>query len=107
MFLVHVEEISEESANPGEMLAGQEPKKEKVKKRKAKKAEEAAESLPEEPKQTFGTIEIRPIEVSYATPDAIEIKEGLEEGDLVTVDVEQEIQDKARVEISETQEGLF
>ena len=56
---------------------------------------------------TFGTVEIRNIEVNYATPDSIEVKEGVEEGELVTVGVEQELQDKARVEITETQEGIF
>ena len=61
----------------------------------------------EEPKTTFGTVEVRTIEVSYATPDAIEVKEGVEEGDLIVVDVEQELQDKAKVEITETQEGIF
>ena len=55
----------------------------------------------------IGTIEVRQIEVEYATPDSIEVKEGLEEGELVTVDVEQDLPDKARVEISETQEGIF
>lgn len=63
--------------------------------------------MPEEPKGNFGTLEIRNIEVAYATPDAIEIKEGIEEGDLVAVDVEQDLQDRARVEITETQEGIF
>jgi len=62
---------------------------------------------PQEPKAVYGTVEIRPIEVSYATPDAIEVKSGLEEGDRVAVDVEQELKDKARVEIAETQEGIF
>ena len=55
----------------------------------------------------YGTVEIRNIEVNYATPDSIEVKEGLDEGELVTVDVEQELQDKAKVEITETQEGIF
>jgi len=61
----------------------------------------------EEPKASYGTVEVRTIEVAYATPDAIEVKEGLEEGDLVIVDVEQDLQDKAKVEITETQEGIF
>ena len=56
---------------------------------------------------TKGTVEVRNIEVEYATPDSIEIKEGLEEGELVTVDIEQELQDKSKVEITETQEGIF
>ena len=68
---------------------------------------EEGTAAPKKSKQTFGTIEIRPIEVQYATPDAIEIKEGLEEGDLVVVDAEQDLQDKAKVEIGETQEGIF
>jgi membrane fusion protein (multidrug efflux system) len=61
----------------------------------------------EKPESALGTIEIRNIEISYATPDAIEVKEGLEEGESVVVDVEQELQDKAKVEVTETQEGIF
>ncbi len=64
-------------------------------------------AAPEEPKAAMGTIEIRPIEIAYATPDAVEVKEGLEEGDTIVVDVEQELQDKGKVEITETQEGIF
>ncbi len=37
----------------------------------------------------------------------IEVKEGLEEGEVVAVDVEQDLQDKSKVEITETQEGIF
>ena len=55
----------------------------------------------------YGTIEVRNIEVQYATPDSIEVKEGVEEGELVAVDVDQELPDKTRVEVSETQEGIF
>lgn len=82
------------------------PKKSKKKGKKGK-AEEPPQEAPEEAGPTYGIVEVRNIEVSYATPDAIEVKEGLEEGDLVIVDVEQEIQDKAKVEITETQEGIF
>ena len=57
--------------------------------------------------EAFGVVEVRNIEVQYATPDSIEVKEGLEEGELVAVDVEQELEDKTRVEITETQEGIF
>lgn len=66
-----------------------------------------AQPLPEETPSTFGVIEIRPIEIAYATPDAVEIKEGVDEGDLVIMELEQDLQDKARVEITETQEGIF
>ena len=75
----------------------------------AGKAGLAAESgkAPESGESAFGTIETRNIEIAYATPDAIEIKEGLEEGDLVVVDVEQDFKENAKVEITETQEGIF
>lgn len=56
---------------------------------------------------TTGVVELRQIEVEYATPDAIEVKEGLDEGELVVVEAQQDLQDKARVEITETQEGIF
>lgn len=56
---------------------------------------------------TMGTVEIRNIEIQYATPDSVEVKEGLEEGEWVVVDVEQELEDKMKVEITETQEGIF
>ncbi len=73
---------------------------------KRKDGKEIAQPV-EEPKAAYGTVEVRTIEVAYATPDAIEVKEGLEEGDLVIVDVEQDLKDKAKVEITETQEGIF
>ncbi|MBI4432881.1 MAG: efflux RND transporter periplasmic adaptor subunit [Candidatus Omnitrophica bacterium] len=66
-----------------------------------------SEESAQEPEPVYGTLEARSIEVQYATPDAIEVKEGLDEGDLVVVDVEQDLEDKARVEITETQEGIF
>ncbi len=68
---------------------------------------DAKDVLPDKDQPVLGIVEIRPIEINYATPDAIEVKEGIEEGDLVIVDVEQDLQDKARVEITETQEGIF
>ncbi len=103
VYLVHPEE---QKAEPMSM----EPPLEKgILSKKAKKRKGAAtpEPMPEESRVNYGTIEIRMIEVQYATPDAIEVKEGLEEGDLVVVDVEQDLQDKAKVEITETQEGIF
>ena len=102
VYLVHMEEQKDK-------MAGMEkaPKKEKKKSKKRKGASDQAEENPEEPKAQIGVVEVRNIEVSYATPDAIEVKEGLEEGDLVAVDVEQELQDKGKVEITETQEGIF
>ncbi|MGH7198416.1 MAG: efflux RND transporter periplasmic adaptor subunit [Candidatus Omnitrophota bacterium] len=103
VYLVHPEE-----PKPLEEPEAEEAKAKKSKKKgKKEKTEEPPQEAPVEAGPAFGIVEIRTIEVSYATPDAIEVKEGLEEGDLVIVDVEQEIQDKARVEITETQEGIF
>lgn len=101
VYLVHPEEPSAED------IVGPEAPERTVKPSKSKKEAEANMAMPEEPKPTFGTLEIRPVEISYKTPDAFEIKEGIEEGDLVMVDVEQDLQDKAKVEITETQEGIF
>lgn len=72
-----------------------------------REGEEGDEEAPASMQGALGMIELRNIEVAYATPDSIEVKEGLEEGDLVAVDVEQELQDKSKVEISEVQEGIF
>lgn len=104
VYLVHIEE-----QKPEEVLEQERQRvlADKKSKKKKGKNEPAPQALPEEPETIYGTVEIRPIEIQYATPDAIEVKEGLEEGDLVIVDVEQELQDKTRVEITETQEGIF
>lgn len=55
----------------------------------------------------YGTIEVRPIQVAYTTPDAIELKAGLEEGEIIVADLHQEFEEKARVEITEIQENIF
>ncbi len=54
-----------------------------------------------------GTIEIRPIQVAYATPDAVEIKAGLEEEEMIVADIQQEMEEKAKVEVTEVQEYTF
>lgn len=102
VYLVHMEE-----KKPEDILKAQQAAESHARKKAAKGKQAAQGQPPQEPEAVFGTIEIRPIEIQYATPDAIEVKEGLEEGDLVVVDIEQELQDKARVEITETQEGIF
>ena len=106
VYLVHLEE-----QKPEEVLE-QERQRSMMEKKSGKKSKKGAretvpQELPQEPETLYGAVEVRPIEIEYATPDAIEVKEGLDEEDLVIVDVEQELQDKARVEITETQEGIF
>lgn len=95
VYLVHPEEPSQEAAAAEAQAA-------------APQAGEAPPAgVPEEPEIQYGVVEVRPIEISYATPDAVEIKEGLDEGDMIAMDVEQDLQEKAKVEITETQEGIF
>jgi len=92
--------------HPEEAPAKKEEAPAPAKKRKGEKAAAPPPAAEEEAPQ-LGAIEIRPIDIAYATPDAVEIKEGLEEGDLILVDIEQDLQDKSKVEITETQEGIF
>ena len=102
VYLVHMEDKKEIAPEAEQVMK---PALKRLKKKKG--SSEEMEPKAEEPKIQTGTVEIRNIEINYATPDAIEVKEGLEEGDLIAVDVEQELQDKAKVEITETQEGIF
>ncbi|MBL7158186.1 MAG: efflux RND transporter periplasmic adaptor subunit [Candidatus Omnitrophica bacterium] len=60
-----------------------------------------------EPVLEQGAVEVRKIKIAYLTQDAAEISEGLEEGELIIVDVFQEFSDKDRVEITEVQETIF
>ncbi len=106
VYIVHIDttppkkEPAPEAPKP---TAGKQPKKGK----KAAAPVVPAAPEPEELKAVYGTLEERPIEIAYATPDAIEVKEGIEDGDTIVVDLEQELKDKAKVEITETQEGIF
>ena len=73
---------------------------------KEKKAEPAASSAVDE-KERFGTIEVRSIKLGYMTQDLVEVAEGLKEDELIVVEIQEELKDKAKVEIAEVQEGLF
>ena len=55
----------------------------------------------------IGTVEVRPIQIAYTTPDAVEIKAGLEEDELIVADIQQDLEEKARVEVTEIQEYIF
>jgi hypothetical protein len=54
-----------------------------------------------------GVIEVRLIKLAYMTQDVIEVEKGLEEGELVVVELYQELQDKEKVEIVEVLEILY
>jgi len=55
----------------------------------------------------FGTVEIREVKVKYMAPDYTEISGGLEEEELVAVEVREEFKDKSKIEIKEVQESPF
>jgi len=68
----------------------------------AEGAEEGKEAILER-----GIVEVKKVEIEYLTQDAAEIAKGLEEGQLVIVEVFQEFKDKEKVEITEVQETIF
>ena len=73
---------------------------------KAKPKEEVKPQTPEKAPE-LGTVEIRKVKVGYMTQDLAEVDEGLEEDELIITEVQEEFKDKAKVEISEVQEGLL
>jgi len=72
----------------------------------AGKKKEAPRKEPavKEKEAQFGTVEVRKIRMGHATPDLMEVDEGVKEEELVIVEVQEDFKDKARVEISEVQE---
>ena len=84
----------------------EEPVKDVKKGKKGKKPKSAEEIKPES-KKDMGVVEIRPIVVKYMTQDKVEVEKGLEEGELVAMDLAQDLQDKESVEIAEVQEILY
>lgn len=72
-----------------------------------KKDEVKKEPVAKEKEAEFGTIGIRKIKIGHSTPDLVEVDEGLQEGDVIVVEVQEDFKDKARVEITEMQEGLI
>lgn len=55
----------------------------------------------------YGTIEIRKVSLGYTSEDLVEIEKGLSEDELVVTEIQEEFKDKAKVEISELQEGIL
>ncbi len=75
-------------------------------KKEAKKPDAAPEAPKEKPAE-YGTIEIKTLKLGYMTQDLVEVEEGLEEDDMIVVEIQEEFKDKARVEVAEVQEGLI
>lgn len=76
------------------------------KKKESKKSEEKPDAQKEKPAE-YGTIEIKTLKLGYMTQDLVEVEEGLAEDDMIVVEIQEEFKDKARVEVSEVQEGLI
>ncbi len=72
-----------------------------------KKEEPKKEPVVKDKEVQYGTVEIRKIKLGHTTPDLMEVSDGVKEDELVMVEVQEEFKDKARVEISEIQEGLL
>lgn len=62
---------------------------------------------PKEKEAEFGTVEVRKLKLGYMTQDLVEVEDGLKEDELIITEVQEEFKDKARVEITEVQEGLL
>lgn len=94
MYVIHPEAPAEEPAEESPKASS-----------KGGKDKPAAPAKPSD--VIIGTIEIRPIQVAYATPDAVEIKAGLEDEELIVADIQQEMEEKTKVEVTEVQEYTF
>ena len=66
-----------------------------------------AVNAPKEKPAEYGTIEVRKVGIGYMSEDLVEISKGLSEDELVVTEVQEEFKDKARVEITEVQEGVL
>jgi membrane fusion protein (multidrug efflux system) len=72
-----------------------------------RKKREEAPPAPKEKAPEFGTIEVRPIKAGYMTQDLVEVADGIQEGDLIIIEAQEEYKDKQKVEILEVQEGII
>ncbi|MBP7056794.1 MAG: efflux RND transporter periplasmic adaptor subunit [Candidatus Omnitrophica bacterium] len=106
VYVVHKEEPKEEAPEEDMQKAKESKGFLGIFKPKPKKSEAPKTELAEKPLE-FGNIEIRKIKLGYMTQDLVEVDEGLKDDEMVVVEISEEFKDKARVEISEVQEGLF
>ncbi|MCX5679418.1 MAG: efflux RND transporter periplasmic adaptor subunit [Candidatus Omnitrophica bacterium] len=76
-------------------------------KKKELKKPEAKPEAPKEKTAEYGTIEVKTLKLGYMTQDLVEVEDGLAEDDMIVVEIQEDLKDKARVEIAEVQEGLI
>lgn len=72
-----------------------------------KKEEPKKEPVAKGKEAQFGIVEIRKIKMGHTTADLMEVDDGVKEDELVVIEIQEELKDKARVEISEVQEGVI
>lgn len=103
----------EEAKVAAEPLAGKDKKKENARglfgifKGKQREEPRPETKTPKEKQAEYGTIEVRKVGLGYMSEDLVEINKGLNEDELVVTEIQEEFKDKARVEISELQEGII
>lgn len=103
----------EEAKVAAEPLAGKDKKKENARglfgifKGKQKEEPRPETKAQKEKPAEYGTIEVRKVSLGYMSEDLVEIGKGLSEDELVVTEIQEEFKDKARVEISEVQEGII
>jgi len=103
----------EEAKSMAESSIGKDKKKERAKglfgifKGKQKEAPQPEAKIFKEKPVEYGTIEVRKIGIGYMSEDLVEIAKGLTEDELIVIEVQEEFKDKAKVEISEVQEGIL
>lgn len=108
-YVIHKEEPKPEA----ELLVGPGKKKEKAKglfgifKGKQKEEPKPEAKAPKEKPIEYGTVEVRKIDLGYMSEDLVEVDKGLSEDELIITEVQEEFKDKAKVEISEVQEGVL
>lgn len=85
----------------------EEPKDKNAKRSLIGKPAKNEELSPSEKAKETGVVETRVVTYGYTSQDRIEITKGLEEGDLIVMELYQELQDKEKVEIAEVQEILY
>ena len=105
-YFVYVIHKEEPKVEPPSEKAGVKPKKRMWPFGKKKKEEEPKPELKEKEPE-FGIVEVRPIKLGYMTQDLVEVAEGLKEDEVMIIEVQEEFKDKAKVEITEVQEGLI
>ncbi|MFA6078700.1 MAG: efflux RND transporter periplasmic adaptor subunit [Candidatus Omnitrophota bacterium] len=111
IYVIHKEEAKKEA--PPEVKKELDKTKATLDIFKGKKKDEKP-AAPEPPKPAtkekeaeYGSIEVRKIKLGYMTQDLVEIDEGLKEDEFIVIEIQEEMKDKAKVEITEVQEGLF